>query len=454
MSRNRIARRIAQVVLILGVAFLLFADTYARYFSLVSDKRELRFSHSGTYEDYEFWYEVIADFSRANPGMSISQEYIVGVGGEYNAKIRQQVMAGNGPDVFLMQLAPFQESAGSFAELDSEVDSEESVISEQELSSLEPTSVSAFRVNGRFRGLPVSGGSLLIYLNEECFRRAEAFRGAAIPRPHENWTMDDFRGTARLLTCDFDADGRTDQFGFWRPRWIYFLPFLWSFGADIADDSVKEWSLRGPAAENALTHFQDLTLTNRVCPTDDEVPQLFQDVGFLTGKVGMCVNGPWFQPFLAKTRLANSYSVAPIPFGPGGRATRVTWDAVVMAKDLPPQRREFAGEFVRFIVSKNVQDRIARSGRALPARIDSQQLYVEADPQRRSPFVEALSYSRLQPQLPRFNEIDRLLNGALNKLADPQAQTDANGVIKEIENDPVIKQVFSHSRKEGGLLTN
>ncbi len=440
--------------LIVGAINWLFSDTYARYFPSKTNPNELRFNHFGTYEDFEFWRDLIREFEQLHPNRQIKQEYVVGVGGEYNTKIRQQVLTGNVPDVFLMQLAPFQELAGSFTELDLAIDAEDSVITEQELSPLEPNSVSSFRVNRRLRGLPVSGGSLLIYINEECFRRAEAFRGIAIPRPDENWTMDDFRETARLLTCDLDGDGTPDQFGFWRPRWIYFLPFLWSFGAEIVDDLAKEWLLHGSAAEEALAYFQDLTLTNRVCPTDDEVPQLFQDVGFLTGKVAMCVNGPWFQPFLAKTRLADSYSVAPIPFGPDGRATRVTWDAVVMAKDLPPQRRELAREFVRFIASKNVQDRIARSGRAVPARVDSQELYVEADAERRRPFVEALSYSRLQPQLRRFNEIDRLLNGALNKLADPRSRADANGVIREIENDPVIKQVFSHSRKEGGLLTN
>ncbi|MBU0718260.1 MAG: extracellular solute-binding protein, partial [Planctomycetes bacterium] len=255
-------------------------------------------------------------------------------------------------------------------------------------------------------------------------------RGSPILFPDTDWTMADFRRTAELLTCDFDGDGTLDQFGFWLPRWVYYLPFIWSFGAELTDGALTEWRFTGPAAEAALTFYQDLAVGNRVCPRDDEVPQLFQDVGFLTGKVAMCINGPWFQPLLAEISLADSYFVAPIPIGAGGRATRMTWDGVVMAPNLPPERQALAEQFVRFMLSKAVQDRIAATGKALPALRASLPAFI--DPRgniRRQVFVDALTYSRTQPLLPDFGQVDHAINDHLRNLLTSPDHADASRAI-------------------------
>ena len=283
----------------------------------------------------------------------------------------------------------------------------------------------------------------MIYANERCFTRAEAMRRRAIPRPQVGWTMEEFRRTAELLTCDFDGDGRLDQFGFWLPRWVYYLPFLWSFGAELTDASLSRWTFVDTAAERALVFYRDIAVRRRVCPREGEVPQLFQDTGFLTGKVAMCVNGPWFQPFLARTRLSDSYIVAPIPRGPNGSVTRVTWDGVVMAQGLDDARGYVASEFIRWVLSQPVQDRIARSGRALPARTQSIPVFegTSNDPRRRIP-ADALSNGRLQPLLPRFGEVDRAINRHFLRLIDPEREIGVRAILDQLKNDPSIRRAF------------
>lgn len=434
------------------VACWLFGDTFAKYSPAPRDGHVLRFAHFGSYHDYEFWREVIAEFEAAQGegDVRIRQEYIVGLANRYTTKMRQQILSHTLPDVALIQLGPFHDLATHFADLGELL--QPSANGDTSLASkLDPTGLAAFEVHQRaaqcasLRGLPVSGGNLLIYVNPACFERASRHLGRPVPLPSEHWTMEEFRRTADLLTCDFDGDGSIDQFGFWLPRWIYYLPFLWSHGARLTDDGATSWQLVGPEAEQAIDFYHDLAVSNRVCPRDDEVPQLFQDTGFLTGRVAMCVSGPWFQPFLARTRLADGYRVAHIPIGPAGRITRITWDGIVMARGLPPKKRAIAGEFIRFVLSKPVQDRLARIGRALPARIESQAAFVDVQSAaRRRRFVEALGYARLQPLLPRFGEVDRAINRHLTRLTAPATDSTAKQMLESLAKDPAVRGAFPH----------
>ncbi len=464
------------------ILWWLFADTYARHFPTSRDENTIRFAHFGSADDYAFWREVVAEFERTHPGTHVRQEYVVGLSGFYNTKMRQQILSGTLPEVALIQLGPFHELAENFADLDDFVTpgagsrgtgacgtgfpagrraaqvvglggrtlppraSPPSLKrwATRSVDELNAVGLQAFRWHGRQRGLPVSGGNLLIYCNAECFKRAAHFHGRPVPLPLDDWTIDDFRATAELLTCDFDGDGTLDQFGLWHPRWIYYLPLLWSFGADITDATYTRWTLTGPKARDALTFYRDLIAgDNRVCPRYGEMPQIWQDVGFLTGKVGMCVNGPWFQPFLAKTKLADSYVVAHVPRGPGGRVTRVTFDGVVIRGDLAGQRLELAREFVAFVLSEPVQDEFARRGRALPARVASQASFVDppGDP-RRLRFVEALAYSRTQPILPGFGAVDRAINRQFGRLLDVRHPASVDEVLQSLIDDPVIQRNF------------
>lgn len=317
------------------VAWWLFADTVRRHSPSDASGVALRFSHFGTYQDYELWRDVIQAFELDHPALTVHQEYVVGFSNRYDTKMRQQIIAGTQPDVSLIQLGPFNELGEHFADIS---DVLWTTVDDASSSVINSEGMAAFRIDGVQRGLPVSGGNLLIFCNSECFDRAARFHGRPIPRPSNDWNLSDFRRTAELLTCDFDRDGRIDQFGFWLPRWVYYLPFLWSFGAELMDDSHSSWKLVGSEAENAMSFYQALTTHPRVCPQPEEVPQLFQDTGFLTGRVAMCINGPWFIPFLKETKLADNYFVLPTPIGPAGRFTRITWDGVVVAGGLTNTR--------------------------------------------------------------------------------------------------------------------
>lgn len=409
----------------------LFGDTYAKYWGPSQPPNVLRFAHFGAYEDFEFWKQVIADFELAHPKLHVRQEYVVGPGGHYHTKMRQQALVGRLPDIALVQLAPFHELADHFADLGEWVANE----------TLDDSARTAFRAGGTQRGLPVSGGNLMVYVNRACVRAAERHSGQPLPLPLPDWTLAEFREFARRMTIDFDADGRTDQFGFWMPTWVYFQPFLWSCGAALADDANRRWTLCGDAAEQALGFYGDL-LREGVCPREEDVPQVFQDVGFLTGRVAMCVSGPWLMPFLEKTSLRGDYDVFPILGGPGGRSTRMTWDGVVIPKELPADRRRAAELFVAYQLSEPVQKKIAQTGRALPALRSAQIAFTEHPlAAQRAAFVQGLADAQVQPLYPNFGDVDAVVNELLYRLtSNPDA--DVTLELQRVAADPRIRRAF------------
>jgi len=448
------------VAIAILVAWWLFHDTYRRHAGLPVGGLEIRFAHFGSHEDYEFWRGVIADFERDHTGTRIHQEYTIGPGDQYDINMRRQFLSDRPPDVALIHLTQFRELAENFEDLGEFVEGAprrniEGSAEQKKRPSLfadphptfihvlEPTGLKAFQIGDAQRGLPVSGRNLLIYVNRKCFERAARFHNRPVPLPADDWTIEDFIRTAEMLTCDFDRDGRIDQFGFRLPRWVYYLPFIWSFGAEVTDADTARWTLAGPKAEAALWFYRRLATGDRVCPHEEEVPQLLQDTGFLTGRIAMCVNGPWFMSFLDKTDLADSYAVAPIPRGPGGRATLITWDGAVMKKGLPPDRRDIASRFIESMLSREVQDRLARSGRALPARTESQSAFIAPDESRRRPFVEAVSYSRLQPILPNFDALERIIDRHLADAADPTRPFRADAILDALAREPDIARTFA-----------
>ncbi len=419
------------------ICFWLFADTVKHYSPHQRNPNELRFSHFGTYQDYETWAQLISAFEREYPGVTISQEYVVGWYGLYDRKLRQQYLANSEPHLALVQAISFHALANQFAPLP--------VPTDTELSPLEPyamdnVAMQLYRKDNAQLAMPVTGGNLLIYYNKKCFARASALRGAPLALPSDNWTMDEFESTARALTCDFDNDGKLDQFAFWQPRWVYYLPFVWSFGADVLDESGEQWLFCGEAASTAIDFYRRMRVQpNRYSPDPTEVSQIIQDVGFITGRTAMCVNGPWFMPTLNATIDQDEYGVADIPSWKGQRQTRVTWDGIAASRRLSPSELANAMKFIAFVGSPEGQRVLTRSARAIPARISEQKWF--ADEHRNKPaahFIDALSYSRPEPQSDQFRVIDRILNQHLSEFVTPTNTMAAAELLSQLAADPAI----------------
>jgi multiple sugar transport system substrate-binding protein len=250
--------------------------------------------------------------------------------------------------------------------------------------------------------------------------------------------------TAADLTFDEDGDGRLDQFGFALPSWIYSLPFFWAYGTNVLDETRTRWAMVGPEAEQAWRFYQDLRFRYHVSPLPVEQAEMNTDTALFTGRVAMCVNGPWMLPFLEATTLRDDYTILHMPRGPAGRATRVTWDALCIYDRIGPKRRQMAWKFVQFVCGPAGQEIVARYQRSVPAlKSGAEQFRRYDDGSGSSKFVEALAYARMQPISPYWNEMDRTISrhmsDLLNEMGPRQSPAE---FLASLASDPIIQRCF------------
>lgn len=490
MSRVWIVRSLALMGIAAVVGYWLFADTVARYRISGRPTNEIRFSYWGGFDDHRMWGKVIAAFEARHPAVHVKPEWLPLSG--YCTKIDQQFVAKSAPDVIMFQDEPFPRfAAEQFVGLDAFL--EDDPEARAWLADCWPTAVQSFRFDGPLHGVPVHGGNVLIFCNLDAFGRASRFHGEPIMPPESGWSLDEFISTCQQLTIDEDGDGRTDQFGFLQPHWVYYLPFIWSHGARLLDEGLRKdsrsssrapelargvaaqtrstrppsklggsldsdkralrhsgkWGLVGSEAVSAFAMYADLRHRWSVTPMPMEYAGQNSDTAFLSGRVAMCVNGPWFQAFLRETALSDRYCVVPIPSGPGGSATRVTWDALCIYAKSPPTQQAKAWQFIRFVLTVEAQEVFAEHQRAVPARRACADAYIRHGGGAGSPsaaFVEAMETARLQPITPSWQAMGRAMRRHLTSvILEGDARRSPEAAIAALASDPGIVQAFGET---------
>ena len=367
---------------IAGAFVWMFSDTYAYYYA--EKEPALRISYWGSYREHEMWGDIVEGFNERYPEIKVRREYIPD---RYEEKIQQLLLADEAPDLITFQDEPFPRfvSSGKIEQLDAYCQRPDLPLQlERDYWS---TSVVSFQQDGRTYGIPVWGGNCLVVYNRD------AFREAGLPEPPTDWTVEEFLSTCQQITADTDGDGRLDRYGFLIPSWIYWLPFHYAFGAVYLDSTRRHWRLWGPETEASFRFWQDLRHHYHVAPHRDELTE-GGGVAFMTGRVAMQLNGPWAMPPLNEAGV--NYGVTHIPRGPGGQATRVTWDALMMFAG--SQKKEQAWKLIHFTASLEAQEIIARYQRSIPALKAGQQAFVDGNPDVPAErFIEALDYARFQP---------------------------------------------------------
>lgn len=443
----RAARTVLILVLGSAAGYWLFADTVRYHYPQRFAEDAVRFAHWGDYQEYLMWKEIIGAFSAANPDVRIRHEYVVGFQRNYEAKIQQGLVAGDAPDVMMFQDEPLPIFADrGFADLTELIGTAGCPIDPNR--DCHETAVRSFVLNGRLRGMPLFGGNILILWNKRCFERAERFHKRPVRRPWDEWTLTDFLDIARDLTFDEDGDGRIDQYGLLLPGWIYYLPILYGYGADVLDETRTEWRMTGPAAEEAFELFRKLRWEYRICPTSVEMSEMLTDTAFFTGRIAMCIQGPWLQPFLNATSLGPhdgrppEYAVTHIPYGPTGqRFTRVTWDALCMSDRLTSQQKRRAWRFICFVCGQRGQEIVARYQRAIPALKASAETFRKYDTGSGAyRFIDALSYSRIQPITRHWFTMDRRIRDTLERLEDNEIS--GAEFVRQLAGDAELRKYF------------
>lgn len=427
----------------LGLCVWLFGDTLRGMSGHADQPAEIRFAYWGGYQDHCLWTEVVAAFRRREPAIHIRQEWLPLSG--YLAKIDQQLVAGAAPDVMMFQDEPFPRYAREhFIDLRPLIDHD--LESQRNIADCWPTAVASFRDEASLSGLPIHGGNVLIYCNPDAFDRAAQFHGRPIPMPEDDWTLEEFVALCRDLTIDENGDGEPEQFGLLQPHWVYYLPFIWSHGAALLDESRTHWTFVGEDAVRAFQLYADMRHRHRVTPAPIEYAGQNSDTAFLSGRVALCVNGPWFMPYLNETHLSGRYRVVGIPSGRAPGMTRVTWDALCINAATSDAKRDRAWRFLRFVLSDEAQTIFARHQRAVPARRSIADAFIRFGGGADSPadaFVRAMETARLQPITEHWLPMDSVVRRHLiSVILDGDTRRTPEQAVAALAEEPIIRQHF------------
>ena len=304
----------------------------------------------------------------------------------YEERLLTSIAAGRPPDVYLMDspdiptfverglaldLAPYQEALG-----------------------FRPDSVfgpvaDAFRRGESMFALPKDFTPMVLYANRGVLAAAgvEDLLPAApsLAAPPAGWTWTDFRRAAEAVVADTDGDGRTDVFGFDFPRNLYqWIPFVWSAGGDILapGGSGATGYLDGPEALEAYRFLTGLA-EDGLTPGAQFVQQgdPAREARFASGGQAFLLSGHWTLPVFRDLVEAGTLDLAivPIPHHPSRTATASVLYASGWAvpPNAPHLRR--AIDLAGFLASPEAQRIRARSGLAIPSRMDVAAEFAAAD---------------------------------------------------------------------------
>jgi multiple sugar transport system substrate-binding protein len=396
-------------------------------------RTEVRFCFFGGYEEWKLWQRMARAFEKENPDTRMKLLYWPGP--NYEDKVKLVMAAGTAPDILSAQDEPFP----NYCELNQFEDLTPYLERHRDEYAPDlyfPTALEAFRYKGKQRAIPWNGGQLMVYYNRKLFREA----GLSDPPPRD-WSIAAFTAYAKKLTRDFNGDGRTDQFGYEiNGNWMYSLiPYVWIFGTDIIDPEMKRCTLNTPEGIAAMQWLRDLRYRHEASPKAAE----FTGAGgaiFMTGSLGMEINGPWRLPFMRETDV--DWDIWHMPVGPGGeRWTRGTWDGLAMYRQ--SRVKEHAWRFIRYATGRKGQRMVAEAGRAVPPRKSEahSDAFIRPDtPQHEERFLEGMAYFRTQRIPLKWADMNVVLMRETEALLAPDGNAQAAAQAMETGINKALSQ--------------
>ncbi|MCY3600047.1 MAG: sugar ABC transporter substrate-binding protein [Gemmatimonadetes bacterium] len=324
--------------------------------------------------ELEIEREVADRYEALHPGVRIALE---SAPNGYEERLLTSIAAGRPPDVYLMDspdiptfverglaldLAPYMEALGFRTD---------SVFGQV---------ADAFRRGGSMFALPKDFTPMVLYANRSVLAAAgvEALLPVApsTAEPAAGWTWTDFRRAAETVAADTDGDGRQDVFGFDFPRNLYqWVPFVWSAGGDILapGGGGAAGYLDGPEALEAY-RFLTALAEDGLTPGAQFVQQgdPAREARFASGGQAFLLSGHWTLPVFRDLVETGGLDLAilPIPHHPSRTAaTSVLYASGWAVPPNAPNLRR-AIDLAGFLASPDAQRIRARSGLAIPSRID------------------------------------------------------------------------------------
>ncbi len=383
------------------------------------------------------WQRLADAFHKQFPSITAKIENVPG-----NAYQKYETeMAGNaGHDVYdieTKQLPAFGEK-GVFTVLDPYVDRSKTTAP----SDFFTTTWSKVIVDGKIMALPWDTTPAAIFYAIDLFHQA-GLQPPPTDWTDKSWTNEAFLSLAQKLT---KGKGASAQYGYFQSTWwVYYLPWIWSNGGHLFNQDITKAQLTETPNIDTLQFLQDLMWKYHVWPSAQESTQGAGTM-FLTGKIGMYINGPYFIPsLLAGNKKGGTvkWNVAAIPAGSKGRWTRDPSDSIAVWKG--SKQQEASWNFVEFAAGTTGQQIIGTGGRGVPVRkavARSKEFLVQSNGINWKVFVDAVDHEGIQAVTDVWPQVDSTMTQGVGNLWNNRAN--ARDTLTKVQ--PQIQAILDKAK--------
>lgn len=358
---------------------------------------KLTFATWGSVDEMALLKPMLADFT-AKTGTEVE---LLHIPEHYFQKLPILFATRQAPDVLFLNnmTLPSYADAGALLPLDARLQ-ESSVLREADFY---PSGLDAMRWKGDLYAVPRDLSNLVVYVNRDMVKAA----GMDLPAP--TWTMADMLETAKRLS---HGEGQNRIFGIsFDKRPLFWLPYLWSEGGDLFDETFRRSRLAEPQAIEALQFYADLAHRYHVAPREVDTGNAPMAQLFAQGKLAMFVSGRWSVPAFRKS-LSFDWDVLPFPHGKAGSIVDV--DASGWAVSARSPRQEAAWKLIEHLASQEQSAKFSEGGLIVPARRDVAEspgfLAAGQKPVSSQTFLDVLATGRPTRTPPNWGEIGTVLD--------------------------------------------
>jgi len=358
------------------------------------NKVQLKLGYYSSGGSEEKMRELIQKFMEKHPTIEITAE-----SAPYNQffqKLDTQISANNAPDVWLSDgvfVAKFAER-GAVRDISDWVKRD---LKQEDYYALEFNK----DANGKYWGVPQGIQIAVLYYNKDKFDKA------GLKYPDENWTWDDVKKAAEVLTLDSNGRNSKDpafdaksisQFGL---RFFSitegWMSVLKSFGGGVLDNTMQHSIINSPENKQALEWIVDGMKRNIFTDPADIKSFKSPVAPFPSGQAAMQIG--IYARVLTANEAGVNFDVTVLPKGPSGkRFAPIIANSWVINSKASDEKAKAAWEWMKYWVTDDeVQKEWASLGEAVPVKksVANSPLFLKTGkhPANKQAFLDSFSFA-------------------------------------------------------------
>lgn len=255
------------------------------------------------------------------------------------------------------------------------------------------SSIDCFKRNQKLYAIPRDISNLVLYVNKDILKEQ------GVPYKEKFNSVEELINTAKILTTK-------EHFGInyeYNPLfWIYYLN---ANGGGILEDDTHTLLINNKKSLEALNLYSDMANKYHIAPNKSQVGSMTTTQMFINGKIAMLLSGRWLMPKFKET-LDFNWDIAEFP---SSTENKVYVDSSGWAIAKKSKKKEEAIEFIKYLSSKEVSEKLAKDGLIVPARIDVANEYIKNSIPHEKIFITMLKNTKPTPVNKNYNRINDII---------------------------------------------